>query len=185
MRALATIVAMVLAAAPATADVRPAGGAGKARQGLQVSISAAETYTADQPVEVTLTVENTTQAPIDVRQSLEAFSVKVAWPAPSAEGCTHRYTGTRSRTLRFVQTNRGQLAPTATPLAPGAKLTYAVDLAGWATGGGNTGGALGAGWFKATAVFGKATSKPVGFQVEGTPGKRRCAKNPGWRFWGT
>jgi len=163
---------------------RPEGGPGATKQGLRVSITGAESYAEGAPVTVRVSVENTSKRPIDILQRTDSFTVDVAWPSPSREGCTHRYTGTRSRRISFAQTNRGQLAPTPTPLAAGATFEVELDLASWAKSGSNGTTPLGAGAFKAVARYRKLSSRPLGFVVEGTPPAGRCTTNPGWQFWG-
>jgi hypothetical protein len=164
---------------------RPVGGQGAAsKQGLRVSITAAETYAEGAPVTVRVIIENTGDAPIDILQRMDAFTVEVSWPAPSREGCTHRYTGTRSRRISFAQINRGQKAQQPTPLVPGKTFEVEVDLASWATAEVNGATPLGAGAFKAVAGHGKLRSKPAGFTVAGMPPAGRCKGNPGWQFWG-
>ncbi len=146
-----------------------------------MSITAAETYAAVVPVTVRIVIENTSDKPVDVSRQMDAFTVDVAWPSPSREGCKHRYTGTTSRSISLAQTNRGQLAPAPSPLGPAKTFELEVDLASWAA---VTGDKLGAGAFKAVARHGKMRSKVVGFTVAGSPPARRCKANPGWEFWG-
>lgn len=153
---LVVCVAVMASAALVHADARPLDGAGKARGGLRTSITTSESYASGAPVRVTVEVENTTDAPIDIHHDLQFFAVVVSWPTPSREGCKHRYTGTRRRTINFQQTNRGQLPPTPRPLAPGAKLSYEADLSSWARSSGNgRGGSVQAG-FKPS----RATARP-------------------------
>ncbi len=182
---VALLAAIVLASGSAAASTkRPTGGPGATQRGLRLSITGPEKYAKDAPVIVRVIVENTSDKPIDLLQRMDLITIEVAWPAPSREGCTHRYTGTRSRRLSFAQINRGQLAPTPTPLAPGATFEVELDLEQWATAEVNASKPLGAGAFKVVARYGKLSSKPLGFVVEGTPPAGRCKSNPGWQFWG-
>jgi len=180
------VIAAVVCITPAwaAADQRPTGGPGRTKLGLRVSITGAESHAKDAPVNVRVIVENTSDKRIDIKRQTDYIAIDVAWPSPSAEGCNNRYTGTRSRRLSFAQVNRGQLAATPTPLAPGATFEVELDLASWATADVNGSTPLGAGALKVVAHYAKRSSKPLGFVVEGTPPAGRCKTNPGWQFWG-
>ena len=169
----ATLVGIVTTAARAE---RPTGGAGKARGGLEISIRGPERVTAGGAVTMTLVVANTGTRDVEIFKRLDSFTVTLAWPTPSREGCIHP--GMATRTIGFARSypNRGQLAPRRSPLAPGERYEVEVDLAMWSK--------LGSGPYKAKASFGKATSAVLGFVIEGAPAKGRCDDSTDWERWG-